>query len=211
MVILLVAFGSVVAMGLPILTALMGLIPGFMIIGISSAFVNMASFTPQFASMIGIGVGIDYALLIVTRFREGTAAGLSLEDAIAKAMATAGRTVLFAGTVVVIALMGLWASGIPFLGWVATAAAILVAALVVVAVLVLPAILRLIGRHINRFSISFIAGQNTSPEAGVGSRWSRTLRRSPLLFLILSLALLLALGKPHTLYATRIGGCGQQS
>ncbi len=195
-VILLVAFGSVVAMGLPILTALMGLIPGFMIIGVASAFVNMASFTPQFASMIGIGVGIDYALLITTRFREGTAAGLSLEDAIARAMTTAGRAVLFAGTVVVIALMGLWASGIPFLGWVATAAATLVAALVIVAVLVLPAILRLVGRHINRLSISFIAGSRTSAEAGAGARWSRMLRRSPLLFLILSLALLLTLASP---------------
>ena len=195
-VILLVAFGSVVAMGLPILTALMGLIPGFMIIGVASAFVNMASFTPQFASMIGIGVGIDYALLITTRFREGTAAGLSLEDAIARAMTTAGRAVLFAGTVVVIALMGLWASGIPFLGWVATAAATLVAALVIVAVLVLPAILRLVGRHINRLSISFIAGSRTSADAGAGARWSRMLRRSPLLFLILSLALLLTLASP---------------
>ena len=196
MVILLVAFGSVVAMGLPILTALMGLIPGFMIIRIASAFASMASFTPQFASMIGIGVGIDYALLITTRFREGTAAGLSLEDAIAKAMATAGRAVLFAGTVVVIALMGLWASGIPFLGWVATAAVLLVAALVIVALLILPAILRLGGRHINRLSGRFIAGSDTSGKTGAGARWSRMLRRSPILFLILSLAVLLVLASP---------------
>ena len=111
-------------------------------------------------------------------------------------MATAGRAVLFAGTVVVIALMGLWASGIPFLGWVATAAALLVAALVIVALLILPAILRLVGRHINRLSVSFIAGSDTSGKTGAGARWSRMLRRSPILFLILSLAVLLVLASP---------------
>ena len=79
---LLIAFGSVGAMGLPIITALGGLVPGFMIIGIASRFVDMASFTPQFASMIGIGVGIDYALLIVTRFREAKGVGMSTDDAV---------------------------------------------------------------------------------------------------------------------------------
>ncbi len=195
-VILLIAFGSVVAMGLPILTALLGLIPGFMIIGIFSAFVNMASFTPQFASMIGIGVGIDYALLISTRFREGSASGLSLEDAVARAMATAGKAVLFAGAIVVISLLGLWASGIPFLGWVSTAAAVLVAALVVVALMVLPAILGLFGRHIDRLSVPFVSKSGTSTEPGAGARWSRMVRRSPVLFLVLSLAVLLTLASP---------------
>ena len=81
-IILLIAFGSVGAMGLLIITALGGLVPGFMIIGIASRFVDMASFTPQFASMIGIGVGIDYALLIVTRFREAKGVGMSTDDAV---------------------------------------------------------------------------------------------------------------------------------
>ena len=195
-IILLLAFGSVVAMGLPILTALAGLIPGFMIIGIMSAFADMASFTPQFASMIGIGVGIDYALIIVTRFREGRTSGLSLEDAIVRAMSTAGKAVLFAGTIVVISLLGLWASGIPFLGWVASAAAVLVAALVAVALLILPAILRLLGRHIDKFSVYFIAGRHTSDERGIGTRWSRTIERRPVLFLVLSLAVLLTAASP---------------
>ena len=144
-IILLIAFGSVVAMGLPIITALGGLIPGFMIIGIASRFVDMASFTPQFASMIGIGVGIDYALLIVTRFREAKGGGMEIDDAIVTSMRTAGRAVLFAGSIVVLALLGLWSSGIPFIGWIATAAAIIVAILVIVALVLLPAILALMG------------------------------------------------------------------
>ena len=195
-IILLIAFGSVVSMGLPIITALGGLVPGFMIIGIASRFVDMASFTPQFASMIGIGVGIDYALLIVTRFREGTRAGLPIDDAIVTAMRTAGRSVLFAGSIVVLALLGLWSSGIPFVGWIATAAAIIVAILVVVALVVLPAILALLGRHIDRFSVPLITRQHTSTEGGAGHWWSRLIQRHPVIFLILSLAVLLTLSSP---------------
>lgn len=194
--VLLVAFGSVVAMGLPITTALLGLIPGFMIIGLLSAFVDMASFTPQFASMIGIGVGIDYALLIVTRFREGLVEGKSLEDAIAQSSATAGRAVLFAGTVVVIALLGLWASGIPFLGWVATAAAILVASLVAVALLVLPAVLGLVGAHIDRFTLPIFKQHHSSDETGFATRWANAVQRRPVVFLLISLAIVVTLALP---------------
>ena len=195
-IILLVAFGSVVAMGLPILTALLGLVPGFMIIGIISRFVDMASFTPEFASMIGIGVGIDYALLIVTRFREGLSAGLSRDDAIVRAMGTAGRAVLFSGSIVVIALFGLWASGLPFIGWVATAAAVLVAVLVIVALFVLPAALRLIGNNIDRWSVPFLARKNTSPDRGAGARWARIIARYPVVWLVAALLLLGTLATP---------------
>ena len=195
-IILLIAFGSIVAMGLPILTALLGLVPGFMIIGILSSFVDMASFTPQFASMIGIGVGIDYALLIVTRFREGLHEGASLEDAIARSMTTAGRAVLFAGSIVVIALFGLWTSGLPFIGWVATAAAVLVATLVVVALFVLPAALRLIGGNIDRLSIPFIANKHTSGEGGIGTRWAGLIARRPVVALVATLVVLGVLASP---------------
>ncbi len=208
-IILLIAFGSVVAMGLPIITALGGLIPGFIIIGIVSRFVDIASFTPQFAAMIGIGVGIDYALLIVTRFREARVEGMDMEDAIATAMGTAGRAVLFAGTIVVIALLGLWASGIPFVGWIATAAAIIVAILVIMALLVLPAILALLGRYIDRFSIPFIARRHTSGEGGIGYRWSRVVQRFPVLFLVLSLGLMLTLSAP--ILSMRLGSADASS
>jgi RND superfamily putative drug exporter len=137
-VILLLAFGSVVAMGLPIGTAIFGLSSGFFLVGIGAAWVSLPSFTAQFAAMIGIGVGIDYALLVTNRFREGVARGLSQEDATVKAANTAGRSVFFAGGTVVIALLGLWAAGIPTIGWVGTAGALVVALNVAVALLLLP-------------------------------------------------------------------------
>ena len=160
-IILLIAFGSVVAMGLPILTALLGLIPGFMLVAILTRFVDLASFTPQFVSMIALGVGIDYALLIVTRFREGVTGGLDRTEAIVRATSTAGKAVLFAGSIVVISLFGLWASGLPFIGWIGSATAMVVAILVIVALFILPAVLSIIGGSIDRWSVPFIAKKHT--------------------------------------------------
>ncbi len=208
-IILVIAFGSVVAMGLPIITALGGLIPGFMIVGIASRFVDMASFTPQFASMIGIGVGIDYALLIVTRFREAKSGGMEIDDAIAIAMRTAGRAVLFAGAIVVLALLGLWSSGIPFVGWVATAAAIIVAILITVALILLPAILALLGRHIDRLSVPLFTSKKNAGEGGAGYWWSRLIQRYPIVFLVLSLAVLLTLSSP--ILGMRLGSADASS
>jgi len=194
--ILLIAFGSVVAMGLPIITALMGLIPGFIIVSLLSAFVDMPSFTTQFGAMIGIGVGIDYALLIVNRFREALGRQLSVDDAVVQAASTAGRSVLFAGSVVVIALLGLWAVGIPFVSYLGTAAAILVACTVVVAVFVLPAILKLVGRKIDRLTIPGLSTKNGITEKSVAMRWSRKIQRYPLVFLISGLAIAAVLATP---------------
>ncbi len=200
-VILLIAFGSVVAMGLPIIIALAGLIPGFMLIVIVARFADIATFTPQFASMIGIGVGIDYALLIVTRFRECISNGMSTEDAVARAMGAAGRAVLFAGAIVMIALLGLWASGIAFIGWIATSAVIVVCSIVVVALFLLPAILALLGHRINRLSVPFLGGGHSG--GGVGESWSRVIQRFPVVFLILSLALMITLTLPF--FSMRLG------
>src|SRR5207245_8452147 len=118
------AFGSVVAMGLPITIALLGVGSGLLMVGLGAAFVDLPAFTPQFAAMIGIGVGIDYALLVVNRFREAMAQGLSAEEATVKAASTAGRSVFLAGGTVVIALLGSWAAGIPIIGWGGTAACV---------------------------------------------------------------------------------------
>jgi RND superfamily putative drug exporter len=95
--ILLVAFGSVVAMGVPIVTALVALVSGFFLVGVGANLVAMPSFTPQFSSMIGIGVGIDYSLLIVTRFREALGRGLSVTESVVTAASTAGRSVCSPG------------------------------------------------------------------------------------------------------------------
>src|SRR5207245_2106327 len=102
-IILLLAFGSVVAMGLPITIAILGVGSGLLMVGLGAAFVDLPAFTPQFAAMIGIGVGIDYALLVVNRFREAMAQGLSAEEATVKAASTAGRWVFLAGCSVVLA------------------------------------------------------------------------------------------------------------
>ena len=195
-IILLIAFGSVVAMGLPIVTALFALASGFFLVGVGAAFVDLPSFTPQFAAMIGIGVGIDYALLVVTRFREGLANKLSVEDAIVQAAATAGRSVVFAGSAVAIALLGLWFVGIPFVAYLGTAAALVVALSVGVAIMVLPALLSVVGTRIDRLRVPGLSPPTAESETGVGYRLSRLVQRAPLPFLLVSLGLLLLLAWP---------------
>ncbi|MEO8458678.1 MAG: MMPL family transporter [Chloroflexota bacterium] len=195
-IILLIAFGSLVAMGLPIFTALLGLSSGFFIIGVGARFVPMPSFTAQFAAMIGIGVGIDYALLIVNRFREAESLGMSNEDATVAAAGTAGRSVFFAGGTVVIALLGLWASGIESIGWVGTAGATLVAMTVAVALLVLPALLRYVGPLMDRWKLPFLHVSAAGTQSGFGYRLSRIVQARPVVCLLLSLGLMLVLAAP---------------
>ncbi len=195
-IILLLAFGSLVAMGLPIFTAILGLTSGFFIIGVGARFVPMPNFTAQFAAMIGIGVGIDYALLIVNRFREAESLGMSNEDATVAAAATAGRSVFFAGGTVVIALLGLWAAGIESIGWVGTAGALLVTMTVSVALLVLPALLRYAGPFVDRWRVPFFHAPAAVTTSGFGYRLSRIVQKRPLVCLVLSLSLLLLLSAP---------------
>ena len=202
-VILMIAFGSVVAMGLPILVALLALVAGFLLVGIGASYLNIPSMTTQFAAMIGIGVGIDYALLIITRFREGLARGLGVEDSIVKASATAGRSVVFAGFTVVIALLGLWAVGIPFVAYMGSAGAVVVALSVIVAIFVLPAVLSLVGTRIDKWRIPFLAASAHESETGFAYRLSRAIQRTPLVFFVLSLGILLLLAAP--VLAMRLG------
>ncbi|HSP54674.1 MAG TPA: MMPL family transporter [Dehalococcoidia bacterium] len=195
-VILLIAFGSVVAMGLPIVTALIALLTGLALIGVTASIADLPEFTTEFAAMIGIGAGIDYALLIVTRFREGLARGLGLEDAVIEAASTAGRSVVFAGSTVIIALLGLWAIGIPSIAYAGSAAAFIVGLSVLVAVLVLPALLRLVGKGIDRWRIPVLAARPDEAGSGMGYRLSRLIQRSPVAALVISLGILLTLATP---------------
>ena len=195
-VILLIAFGTLTAAGLPIVTALLGLIPAFFLIGVGASFIDLASFTPQFTAMIGIGVGIDYALLVVTRFREALANGLAVPAAIAQAAATAGHSVLFAGCSVVIALMGLWTIGVPLLSLTAMGPALAVALATIVALFVLPAILALVGERVNRLSVPGLRVSAIQSETGMAYRLSRTIQRAPWLWLVASAALLLVIAFP---------------
>ena len=125
-VILLIAFGSVLAMGLPIMTALFGIGTGLAIVTILARFTDVPSFAPQVTAMIGIGVGIDYALFISTRYREALHEGMQPEQAVVHAIDTSGRAVLFAGGTVVISLLGLFVIGLAFIRGLSIGAAIAV-------------------------------------------------------------------------------------
>jgi putative drug exporter of the RND superfamily len=151
-IILILAFGSVLAMGLPIGTALFGLGIASAIVSLGSHIISMPDFTTAMVAMIGLGVGIDYALFIVTRFREGLRNGLGVEDAVADAMDTSGRAVLFAGITVIISLMGLFLMGLSFVQGVAVASSAGVLMMIAGSLTLLPALLGWVGTRIDNTS-----------------------------------------------------------
>lgn len=146
--ILIAAFGSVLAMGLPIGTALFGIGLGSLITGIAAIFIDMPDFTPVLSVMIGLGVGIDYALFIVNRFREELHKGHSTEEATVIAVNTAGRAVLFAGVTVVISLLGMLIIGLSFINGLAIGASLTVAVTMIASVTLLPALLGFAGDRV---------------------------------------------------------------
>ncbi|MBE0611243.1 MAG: MMPL family transporter [Dehalococcoidia bacterium] len=194
--ILMIAFGSVVAMGLPIGAALFGLGAGFATLGILSRWFGFPDFSTQFAAMIGIGVGIDYSLLVVTRFREGLHAGRNVEDSVVIAVTTAGRAVIFAGLVVALAFMGLFVMGLPFVAMLGTAGAIVVVLAVVVAVTITPAALSLVGHRIDSLKIPFLHQTEGIDETSIWFRLSRAIQARPLLYAAGSTTVLLVLAIP---------------
>ncbi|MCK9519366.1 MAG: MMPL family transporter, partial [Dehalococcoidia bacterium] len=147
-IILYLLFRALVPTFLPIGTALFGLAGGFAAIFAMTSVVELSKFGPNIAAMLGLGVGIDYALFIVARHRENVAAGMTIEAAVGSALATAGKSVIFAGGVVITSLLGLSFMGIPFVGWIGLAAALMVLFAVVVALVVLPALLGFAGHRI---------------------------------------------------------------
>nr|MSZ90107.1 MMPL family transporter [Actinomycetota bacterium] len=153
MVILLFAFGSIIAMGLPIAMALFGLGAGLALVLFISAFIDMPSTVEVMATMIGLGVGIDYALFIITRHRAGLHRGLTVEDASGRAIATAGQAVVIAGGTVVIAICGLAVAGIPIITFMGIGAAVVVAVMVISSLTLLPALMGFAGHNIDRFGI----------------------------------------------------------
>jgi uncharacterized membrane protein YdfJ with MMPL/SSD domain len=201
-VVLLIAFGSFLAMGLPIVTALLGIGGGLAVIALLGHIVPAPSFSPIIAAMIGLGVGVDYALFIVTRFREGLIAGRAPEDAAVTAMRTAGRTVLIAGATVVIGMMGLLVLRQPLMNGVAVAAAATVAMVLLGSLTLLPALLgfsgtrlakrsRLLGRRPNRS-----AAADRSEKIPAAQRWAAMIQRRPVLATVVSTGIILALAAP---------------
>jgi RND superfamily putative drug exporter len=196
-IVLLISFGSVVAMGLPILTALFALGVGISGITLFTHVLDTAEFAPQLAFMIGLGVGVDYALFILTRFRNGLDEGLDKREAAIAAVDTAGRAVLFAGITVIISLMGMLLLGLPFLYGVATAAAIAVLCTMIAALTLLPAMLSLVGGWVNRLRIPFLGrGARSIDENTWWFRWSGRIQRRPWVAVLLSGGLLILLCIP---------------
>jgi len=151
-VILLIAFGSVLGMGLPIGTALFGLGVGAGLLGIASNGLSMPEFAPQMAAMIGLGVGIDYALFIVTRYREHFHAGMEPEEAVVQAVDSSGRAVIFAGITVMISLLGLFIIGLSFVRGMAVSGAVSVLVMMLASITLLPALLGFVGKRIDETS-----------------------------------------------------------
>jgi RND superfamily putative drug exporter len=206
MIVLLVTFGSVLAMGLPILTALLGLGTAIGLAGLASRVVSTPDFATQLAAMIGLGVGIDYALFLITRFRQNHRSGMDLQTSISEAMDTAGRAVLFAGITVIIALLGQFALGVSFLYGLAVASALAVLMTMLAALTILPAVLSRFGERIARPGRrARKSGESSAAREARGgwARWARFIQRHPWPGAVAGLAIMLTLAAPAL--ALRLG------
>jgi RND superfamily putative drug exporter len=197
-IVLLVAFGSFFAMLLPILTAIAGLGSGLMTVGLLTHVLTIGQIGPILGALIGLGVGIDYALFIVTRHRTGLKAGLTVEASVIKAIDTSGRAVLFAGATVVIALLGLFVLGMSFLNGLAIASSVTVLCTVLAAITLLPAMLGFLGLRTlsRRERRRLAAGGATGERAGVWDRWAAVVEHRPKLLSVAALVLITALAVP---------------
>ena len=203
-IILLIAFRSVVAMSVPIGTALFGLAIALSIISLVSAVTDIGTVAPTLATMIGLGVGIDYSLFIVTRHRQNLSGGMEMTESIGLANGTAGQAVLFAGGTVVIAITGLALAGIPYVTRLGFMSAIAVAVMMAAAVTLVPALLGLAGRHINSVRLPHLRrkGRAAAHHSVTGARprgwerWATFMSRHRWAAVIISLAILLTLAAP---------------
>jgi putative drug exporter of the RND superfamily len=194
-IVLLLSFGSFVAMGLSIVTALVGLGIGISLIALGTQVIDIVDFSTDLALMLGLGVGIDYALFIVTRFRDAYRAnGGDTSSAIELAMNSAGRAVVFAGATVVIALMGMFALGISFLYGVALATSAVVLLVLAASITLLPALLSLTGHRVGKLRSRRWRRERSGP--GVFARWTALIQRRPGWSAIAATALLLTLAAP---------------
>jgi putative drug exporter of the RND superfamily len=194
--ILLVSFGSLLAMGLPILIAIVGLGIGLSLVTLLANVLEVPDFAPQVAAMIGIGVGIDYVLFIVTRYRATLQSGLQPRAAVVTAIDTSGRAVIFAGCTVIISLLGLFVMNLGFLRGLAVGAVMAVLVVMLASVTLLPAMLGFVGNKIDRFKVPFVNRKLAGDRRSLSYRWSRVVQRRPLPAVIACLLVLLALAAP---------------
>jgi len=193
-VVLVITFGSIVAAGMPLLTALFGIGIGIGAITALTGFVDLSSTTPILALMLGLAVAIDYALFIVSRYRHEVTLGREPEEAAGRAVGTAGSAVVFAGLTVVIALAALSVVGIPFLTQMGLAAAGTVAVAVVIALTLLPALLGFAGRRALGGRRRGLRSRETG--AGFGARWAWVVARRPVATLLIAVATLGVIALP---------------
>ena len=195
----LIAFGSLVAAGLPLAIALIGLgISSGGLIVLLANVIDVPNWTTAVSGLIGIGVGIDYALLVLTRFRSAMKDGKDRHDAVVEAVTTAGRSVLIAGSTVVIAILGLFITGLPYMYGVAISASLAVLVVMVASITLLPALLSYLGPNVDRLRIPLLGRSLDAKEDGESpaARWSHAVQRRPWTAAIVATAILLALAAP---------------
>ncbi len=202
-IILLVAFGSLIAMGLPIVLALFGLALGLGALPLVTHLITIPSWTPAMAAMVGLGVGIDYSLLLVSRHREHLAQGMAQHESIGMAVATAGRSVVFAGGTVLVAILGLALAGIPFVTAAGVAISTVVLVMMTASVTLLPALLGLAGPWINRLSVHRRGVGTSRAASSRWERWGTHVTRHAKAYVVGATVVLLALAAP--VLALRLG------
>jgi uncharacterized membrane protein YdfJ with MMPL/SSD domain/uncharacterized coiled-coil DUF342 family protein len=197
LIILAFTFGSLVAAGMPLVAAIIGLFTGLGLVGLLGHLISIPDTAPTLATMISLGVGIDYALFIVFRHRDQLHAGMEVRESIAQTMATAGSAVVFAGVTVIIALLALLVAQVPILGALGYASALAVLVAVLTAITLLPALLTMLGHGIDRLPLP---GRRGSPEdrakESVWARWVGLVTRHPWRSLLASLLILVPLTIP---------------
>jgi putative drug exporter of the RND superfamily len=195
-IVLLVAFGSVVAMSLPIVTALTAILVGTSAIGIASGQMAVPQIATVVGLMLGLGVGVDYALFILSRHRHNLESGMSVPESVGVANATAGLSVLFAGVTVVVAIAGMQLSGIPMLAVMGWASALMVAVTMLAALTLLPALLGIVGRRVNSLRVPFMHAAPAAASDTWSARWAARVTARPVRYGVTAALLLGVLAVP---------------
>ncbi len=209
--ILFVAFGSLLAAGLPLAVALFGLLVGASLIPLLGLLVDIPVWAPVMAAMVGLGVGIDYALFLLSRHREHLAAGVPVAESVGRSLATAGQAVVFAGGTVVVSILGLSFAGLPFVAAAGVGISAVVLVMVLAAITLMPALLGLAGHRLLKRGLTIRRGRRGLQPAGPGtdtavlrwSRWGAHVSRHAAAYAVLGTLLLLALAAP--VLALRLG------